>query len=202
MGAPTEKDASHEGGEQVVKRETKTITWEEVQKHNSKKDCWLVVEDKVYDVTKFIPYHPGGSLLARYAGQDATDAFYAFHGEEAGSPGLLALPRYLVGKLDQPLKIPAHLEDFRTLRKQIASEGLMRADFRWFAGMFTFYASLYLTSLLTLWYLPHNVWTALLSCTFGHPCLHITSYTRETPPYDSFLPIGAVGACIALVQGR
>lgn len=167
MGAPTEKDASLEGGEQVVKREMKTVTWDEVQKHNTVKDCWLVVEDKVYDVSKFVPYHPGGSILARYAGQDATDAFYAFHGEEAGSPGLLSLPRYLVGKLDQPLKVPAHLEDFRTLRKQIASEGLMRASPRWFAGMFGFYAFLYLSSLVTLWVLPHSVWTALLSCTFA-----------------------------------
>lgn len=177
MGAPTEKDSAQEGGEQVQKRELKTVTWEEVQRHNTKKDCWLVVDDKVYDVSKFIPYHPGGSILARYAGNDATDAFYAFHGEEPGSPGITALPRYLVGKLAEPLKIPAHLEDFRALRKQVASEGLMKADFRWFSGILAFYSSLYLSALFVLWFMPVNIWTSLLSGTFSLTSLH----PREFP---------------------
>lgn len=163
MGAPTEKDGSSEGGEQVMKRELKRVSFAEVQKHNTKKDCWLVVEDKVYDVSKFIPYHPGGSILARYAGQDATDAFYAFHGEEPGSAGLKALPRYLVAQLDEPLKIPPHLQDFRDLRRQVASEGLMRANLKWFSAVFAFYFSLYISSLLTLWYLPNNWFTTIIS---------------------------------------
>jgi cytochrome b involved in lipid metabolism len=185
MGAPTEKDGSCEGGEQVRRREMKTVTFEEVQKHNTKKDCWLVVEDFVYDVSKFIPYHPGGSILARYAGQDATDAFYAFHGEEPGSPGIKALPRYLVGKLDQPLKLAPHVQDFRALRKQVASEGLMRADFRWFLAIFAFYFSLYITSLLTLWYLPQSIWSTIFSGTFS-PSSHSYSILTIVTHLSSF----------------
>ena len=38
----------------------KLITFEEVEKHNSSSDCWMVIHGKVYDVTKFLVEHPGG----------------------------------------------------------------------------------------------------------------------------------------------
>jgi cytochrome b involved in lipid metabolism len=36
------------------------ITMEQVEKHDNEKDCWIVVEKKVYDCTKFLSDHPGG----------------------------------------------------------------------------------------------------------------------------------------------
>jgi L-lactate dehydrogenase (cytochrome) len=45
------------------------ITGEEVAKHNSKDSCWVVIESTVYDVTRFLPQHPGGpAKLLKYAG--------------------------------------------------------------------------------------------------------------------------------------
>jgi cytochrome b involved in lipid metabolism len=38
----------------------KIYTWEEVRKHNVEQSCWLVVRDRVYDVTSWIAKHPGG----------------------------------------------------------------------------------------------------------------------------------------------
>lgn len=32
----------------------------EITKHSSAEDCWIVVNGKVYDLTKFAPEHPGG----------------------------------------------------------------------------------------------------------------------------------------------
>jgi L-lactate dehydrogenase (cytochrome) len=37
------------------------ITVEEIKKHSSEKDCWIVVNDVVWDITDFIPTHPGGN---------------------------------------------------------------------------------------------------------------------------------------------
>ena len=38
-------------------------------KHRSRKDCWLVINGKVYDVTSFVPEHPGGAtILLKQAG--------------------------------------------------------------------------------------------------------------------------------------
>ncbi|MCL4163225.1 UNVERIFIED_CONTAM: hypothetical protein GTU68_042885, partial [Idotea baltica] len=51
----------------------------EVAKHNSNKDCWVVVDGKVYDVTLFIPNHPGGKLIYARAGYDISILFQSYH---------------------------------------------------------------------------------------------------------------------------
>merc|ERR1719503_245078 len=48
------------------------ITMEEVAKHNTKASCWVVLDGKVLDVTKFLSDHPGGELaILTFAGKDA-----------------------------------------------------------------------------------------------------------------------------------
>ena len=57
-----------------------TYTMEEVALHSSKEDCWVVVQGAVYDVTEFLPIHPGGgAILASQGGKDATDFFTELH---------------------------------------------------------------------------------------------------------------------------
>merc|ERR1712139_547618 len=56
------------------------ITMEEVAKHNSKASCWVVLDGKVLDVTKFLADHPGGELaILTFAGKDATEEFNMIH---------------------------------------------------------------------------------------------------------------------------
>ncbi|XP_055933278.1 cytochrome b5-like isoform X2 [Argiope bruennichi] len=59
----------------------KTYTYEEIAEHSTSESAWIVIENGVYDVTKFLEEHPGGpDILLDWAGQeDATDAF-----EDAG----------------------------------------------------------------------------------------------------------------------
>merc|ERR1719473_1738047 len=55
-------------------------TLEEVAKHNSKESCWVVLDGKVLDVTKFLSEHPGGELaILTFAGKDATEEFNMIH---------------------------------------------------------------------------------------------------------------------------
>ncbi|KAK6828617.1 cytochrome b2 [Apiospora arundinis] len=52
----------------------------EVAKHNDKNSCWVVVHGKAYDVTEFLPEHPGGpKIILKYAGKDATEEFEPIH---------------------------------------------------------------------------------------------------------------------------
>ena len=39
---------------------TKEFSVDEIAKHNTEEDCWVVIHGKVYDVTEFLPDHPGG----------------------------------------------------------------------------------------------------------------------------------------------
>merc|ERR1711972_553747 len=55
-------------------------TLEEVAKHTSKSDCWVVVNGEVLDVTKFLSEHPGGELaILTFAGKDASEEFNMIH---------------------------------------------------------------------------------------------------------------------------
>ncbi|RPA85757.1 cytochrome b5 [Ascobolus immersus RN42] len=57
-------------------RELKVYTEEEVQKHNTPQDCWIICHGKVYDVSKWADEHPAGpELITDYAGFDLTDPF-------------------------------------------------------------------------------------------------------------------------------
>ena len=56
------------------------FTMADVGKHNVKSDCYLVIDSKVYDVTKYFGKHPGGnkSILSR-CGQETSGIFASIH---------------------------------------------------------------------------------------------------------------------------
>ncbi|KAH7064312.1 FMN-dependent dehydrogenase-domain-containing protein [Paraphoma chrysanthemicola] len=76
-----------------------TVSVEEIKKHSSEKDCWIVVDDVIWDITEFAPTHPGGNdIIYRHAGLDASSAYNAVH-----SPSLLSKtlgPSQRKGRID------------------------------------------------------------------------------------------------------
>jgi L-lactate dehydrogenase (cytochrome) len=51
-----------------------------VNKHNTPQSCWVVLYGKVYDVSQFLPSHPGGSqIILKLAGADATEQYDPIH---------------------------------------------------------------------------------------------------------------------------
>ena len=60
--------------------EVQTIKYNlaELAKHNTAKDCWLLINDKVYDVTQYIAdaKHPGGAAILEGCGKaNGTELF-------------------------------------------------------------------------------------------------------------------------------
>ena len=49
----------------------KTYTIDQVSKHNSPNDGWIIFEGGVYDIISFLPLHPGGKILLDFLGRDA-----------------------------------------------------------------------------------------------------------------------------------
>lgn len=65
----------------------KQFTREEIEKHNKEDDCWLVIGDKVYDVTSVLSWHPGGkATIMGHAGRvhvETTEEFESIHDDYA-----------------------------------------------------------------------------------------------------------------------
>ncbi|XP_023031028.1 cytochrome b5 isoform X1 [Drosophila willistoni] len=91
----------------------KEISLATVKEHNKPEDLWVIIEDKVYDVTKFQNEHPGGEdSLIEVAGRDGTREFLmAGHSSEARE----IMVKYYLGDLAAsdrkkkcPVSIPIH----------------------------------------------------------------------------------------------
>lgn len=81
-----------------MSKDLKIYSWEEIAKHNTENDCWVVLYDKVLDVTKFLNEHPGGlDPLKDMATQDITSSF-----ESIGhtSTALVKSKTFIIGRID------------------------------------------------------------------------------------------------------
>jgi len=72
--------------EEVVDKEpeVKMITLAEIEEHALETDCWMAIDNKVYDFTKYIEQgiHPGGKSIVKRCGQDGTDLWLDMPGEK------------------------------------------------------------------------------------------------------------------------
>ena len=95
-GKTTKRRASttRVASERVEAREA-AYTAEEVSRHARADDCWVVVRGGVYDVTKFVPKHPGGNMIYVKAGGECTALFDSYHPERARA----VLEKYRIGAL-------------------------------------------------------------------------------------------------------
>lgn len=56
------------------------VTRQELAQHNKVDDCWISIYGKVYNVTPYLDFHPGGvDEMMRGAGKEATALFNEVH---------------------------------------------------------------------------------------------------------------------------
>ena len=71
-------------------------TKDDVIKHNKMTDAWIIIRGKVYNITEWISKHPGGNIIMKGVGKDATELFIKF----AHSPmAEKILKKYYIGDL-------------------------------------------------------------------------------------------------------
>eukprot|EP01126_Amoeba_proteus_P005647 TRINITY_DN1191_c0_g1_i2.p1 TRINITY_DN1191_c0_g1~~TRINITY_DN1191_c0_g1_i2.p1 ORF type:complete len:227 (+),score=40.82 TRINITY_DN1191_c0_g1_i2:374-1054(+) len=76
----------------------KEYSREEISRHNTREDCWIVVDDKVYDVTNFVSTHPGGPVILKNAGGDSSEGF---HSVEAHTRISMENPNYSTAEIQK-----------------------------------------------------------------------------------------------------
>lgn len=73
-------------------------TLDQIAQHNTKNDCWMVIDQNVYDVTSFVSQHPGGPRILQGCGQDATQLFTSQRKHNNSNTQQL-LQKFIIGQL-------------------------------------------------------------------------------------------------------
>eukprot|EP00835_Amoeboradix_gromovi_P005301 NODE_485_length_7794_cov_0.605848.p6 type:complete len:121 gc:universal NODE_485_length_7794_cov_0.605848:6358-5996(-) len=56
------------------------ISLAELSVHNTRQDAWTAIMGKVYNITPYLKFHPGGvEMLLSVAGKDGTAKFQRYH---------------------------------------------------------------------------------------------------------------------------
>jgi hypothetical protein len=77
-------------------------TSDEVQRHNTTADLWVVIDNKVYDLSNYADEHPGGSIILSGAGCDCSVLFHHYHIIDK-EKALAVLSKKEIGDFDGPL---------------------------------------------------------------------------------------------------
>lgn len=66
------------------------ITLAQIATHNSRTSCWSAVNGGVYDLTSWIPNHPGGEgAILSLCGIDGSDRYNGQHGDSSKTARIL-----------------------------------------------------------------------------------------------------------------
>jgi cytochrome b involved in lipid metabolism len=74
-------------------------TLDDIKQHNTPKDCFMVIESKVYDVTKFIASGQHNPQIEMGCGLDATNMFNKERKHQSGKSKSL-LDQFLIGYIN------------------------------------------------------------------------------------------------------
>jgi len=119
------------------------ITAAQVAEHSTVEDCWIIIDERAYDITSFILAHPGGvGPVLNMAGKDASDVFANYHSARVTRT---MLPAYLVGEVTD-IVVEPHVADFRNLRQEMLCEGLFETNYVFYAKLCTWMVSLFICS--------------------------------------------------------
>ncbi|KAH7883714.1 FMN-dependent dehydrogenase-domain-containing protein [Phlebopus sp. FC_14] len=96
-----------------------TYSLTQVAEHNTTSSCWVIIRNKVYDVTDFLFDHPGGpQVILSYGGQDATAIYVPIHPSDALDKNIS--PEKHLGHLDE--QSIRHLKESKKIKSKTKDE--------------------------------------------------------------------------------
>jgi len=97
-----ENEPSNPTPTEVPTPSTAVINISEIATHNTPQDCWIIVNNMVYDVTEYIVNHPAGAkTITDTCGAESTAAFDNIKDGRGHSPSAnRLLADYLLGPLE------------------------------------------------------------------------------------------------------
>ncbi|MFA6269346.1 MAG: cytochrome b5-like heme/steroid binding domain-containing protein [archaeon] len=104
MGSSTNNSSLTSNSSGVVQKIV--LNLQEVAKHSVRGNCWMVINNNVYDLSQYVA-HPGGSGYLSYCGKEATSGY-----DTKGGRGIMhssyadaLLANYLIGPLGQEVTV-------------------------------------------------------------------------------------------------
>jgi len=114
-------------------------TLQQVGEHNTEDDCWIVIENRVFDVTKLLPNHPGGHIpIVSVAGRDVSQVFHSFHPKKVGD---YYIKQYYVGDIVEEEVLEENVggdsltDDYTSLYDKLVKDGLFERRADYFIGV-------------------------------------------------------------------
>jgi cytochrome b involved in lipid metabolism len=108
-------------GNSLQPGQTITLSTAEIAKHSTFSDCWMILNNKVYDLTSFLSAHPGGAgTMTPYCGKDGSQAYQTKDMSPARGHSQSAynlLPSYYIGDLNQKItssQLNSNLQNVQT----------------------------------------------------------------------------------------
>lgn len=117
-----------------IRRSEQEWTRAEIAKHNTRESCWVIIDDRVYDMTSYLDRHPGGDVILTKAGDvvtDASDIFLAYHPDYVRNK---LMHVFCVGKVIDPRPRRPLETEYKKLYKTILEEGIFETNYFYYAG--------------------------------------------------------------------
>jgi len=83
-----------------MSKRIRILTAEDVSVHNTDASCWVSRKGKVYDVTRFLPDHPGGDdFILKHAGKDVEEVMKDTQEHDHSDSAYDMLEEFVIGRL-------------------------------------------------------------------------------------------------------
>lgn len=189
----------------LSKKPTASYTLEEIASHNKPDDLWLIYNNQVLDVTKWLAHHPGGEqTLLRFGGMDATDELRAFHDNWVVET---KLPAFVIGEVKDAQPVSELVRDFRELGEHFEKMGYYHVSPWYYVAKVVWVFSIFGAVLGLIFgtesFAAHMVAAVLLGVFWqqfafvGHDCGHMSARTHARDHID----VPKLGALVTFFNG-